>query len=183
MVLPGNIYEAAKYNNIQKVLDWLGPPPVDKHRVNARNPDYLDFTLVFAAVASKKSDLLSILLQLGANVDSVAANGGTPLSGFSSNPEYYAQIKLLLEWGAEISNDATISRDEFIQYVLEQGNTKLANLLESEFGGRRCEVINLRNWPDLVDKTCVDSSHDQLTGGLQFRGARWNIFQRACGRF
>ena len=30
-----------------------------------------------------------------------------------------------------------------------------ANLLESEFGGRRCAVINLLNRPDLIVKTCV----------------------------
>ena len=32
----------------------------------------------------------------------------------------------MLEWGAEISNDATLSKDGFIQGVLEEGNTKRA---------------------------------------------------------
>ena len=64
LMLPENICEAACKNDIQKVLSWLGPPPVDKRRVNARCPDQLDFTLVFAAVLSCNSVLLSILLHL-----------------------------------------------------------------------------------------------------------------------
>ena len=35
------------------------------------------------------------------------------------------------------------------------GNNTLANLVSSEFGGRRCEVINLPNHPHLNGKTCV----------------------------
>ena len=41
VVLPTYIYEAAKANDIQKVLNWLGPPPVDKEKLNARNPELL----------------------------------------------------------------------------------------------------------------------------------------------
>ena len=39
--------------------------------------------------------------------------------------------------------------------VISDQNTKLANLISSEFGGRRCEVINLPNHPQLNGKTCV----------------------------
>ena len=47
-------------------------------------------------------------------------------------------------------------KDAFIQFVSNQtGNTKLTNLISSEFGGRRCEVINLPNHPQLNGKTCV----------------------------
>ena len=38
---------------------------------------------------------------------------------------------------------------------IKYGSTKLANLLKSEFGGRRCEIINLSKYPDLIGKTCV----------------------------
>ena len=77
-VLPTDICIAVKKNNIQKVLNWLGPPPVDKQRVNAKDPDRMDDTLVHCAVHSQNSDLLSILLQLGADVDQVDATGTTP---------------------------------------------------------------------------------------------------------
>ena len=155
LVLPTDIWKAARSNDIQKVLDWLGPFPVDKQRVNARNPEKLNFTLVHCAVLNNNSDLLSILLQLGADVDPVAANGGTPLFMCCYEVERYAQARLLLEWGAEISNCATISKDEFIKHALKHGNSKMANLLKSEFGGRRCEIINLPNHPTLIGKTCV----------------------------
>jgi hypothetical protein len=154
VVLPKDIFDAALANDIQKVLNWLGPPPVDSQRVNARCPDYLDYTLVFYAVWNKNSDLLSILLQLGADVDPVTSDGATPLS-MCYEPEYYEQARLLLEWGAEISNCPTRSKDEFIERVLKCGNTQFANLLKSEFGGRRCEIINLPKHPDLNSKTCV----------------------------
>ena len=107
------------------------------------------------AVKYKNSDLLGILLQLGADVDSVDADGDTPFSLFGYKPEYYAQSWLLLEWGAEISNCPISSIEEFIERVLKCGNTQFANLMKSEFGGRRCEIINLPKYPDLIGKTCV----------------------------
>ena len=149
-----DICKAASANDIQKVLNWLGPLPVDKQRINAKDQDGMDFTLVFPAVIGRNSDLLSILLQLGADVDPVDAHGTTPL-GMCFKPEFYAQARLLLEWGAEISNDATISKDKFIVCATSCGNSKLANLLKSEFGGRRCEIINLPKHPDLIGMTCV----------------------------
>ena len=155
VVLPARVYAAASNNDIQKVLDWLGPSPVDKQRVNAKNPEVMNYTLVFAAAVNNNSDLLSILLQLGVDVDPVDASGMTPLIHCGYKPEHYAQARLLLEWGAEISNDDRFSKDAHIGLALKHGNIKLANLLKSEFGGRRCEIINMPNRPDLIGKTCV----------------------------
>ena len=156
VALPKGMRRAAKMNDIQKVIDWLGPPPVDKQRINARDPDFMNLTLLDIAVTHNHSNLISILLQFGADVDPVDAAGMTPLGQFGDKPEYYAQARLLLEWGAEISNCPHYkSKDEFIQEALEEDNSKLANLLTSESGGRRCEIINLPNHPDLIGKTCV----------------------------
>ena len=155
LVLPIDIWKAVATNEIQKVLNWLGPLPVDKQRINAKDPDHLDSTLVHCAVSCKNSDLLSILLQLGADVDPVDADGDTPLALLGFNAEYYSQARLLLEWGADISNNARKSKDDFIKFALEKGNSKIANLVKSEFGGRRCEIINMPNQPDLIGKTCV----------------------------
>ena len=154
LVLPNNIHLAARNGNIQKVLDWLGPLPVDKQRINAKNPEVADVAILHSAVLNNNSDLLSILLQLGADVDPVDAAGATPLA-MSLKPEYNTQARLLLEWGAEISNCASVSKDGFIQLALKFGNSKLANLLKSEFGGRRCEIIDLPKHPDLIGKTCL----------------------------
>ena len=67
----------------------------------------------------------------------------------------------MLEWGAEISLPRSASeqglddREAFIETCSVCNNNKLANLVSSEFGGRRCEVINLPNHPQLNGKTCV----------------------------
>ena len=116
----------------------------------------MNATLMHCAVLlNNNTDLLSILLQHGVDVDLADAVGATPLS-MCFTPENYAQARLLLEWGAEISNNARGSNDKFIDLALEYcGNTKLADLVESEFGGRRCEIINLPNHPNLIGKTCV----------------------------
>ena len=154
LALPIDICTAARDNYVQNVLDWLGPHPVDKQKLNARIPEMIERTLVHCAVMSKNSALLSILLQLGADVDPADAFGRTPLS-MCYKHEYFTQARLLLEWGAEISKCTTLTKDEFIKSLVKDGNSKIANLLKSEFGGRRCEIINMPNQPDLIGKTCV----------------------------
>ena len=78
-VLPKYICKAARANGAKKILRWLGPLPVDTQRLNAKNPEEMKRTMMHCAMFAKNSDLLSILLQLGADVDPVAANGGTHL--------------------------------------------------------------------------------------------------------
>ena len=164
MDVPKEIVNALKKNNMKMVVKWLGSP-VDKKRLNARDPDHLNATLVHSAVYAKNSDLLSILLQYGANVDASDASGFTPF--FIATIDGFEQAKILLEWGAEIILPRDImhaaqeeyglfnNRKLFVEATKESGNTKLAELISSEFGGRRCEVINLPNHPHLNGKTCV----------------------------
>ena len=145
-------------------MDWLGSP-VDKKRLNARYPDYLNATLIHLAVAdhAANSDLLSILLQHGADVNALDANGYSCLIHAAKHS--FEQAKILLEWGAEISLPPNVSnvqdtglsdKELFIRMANEEfGNYELTKLLSSEFGGRRCEVINLPNHPQLNGKTCV----------------------------
>ena len=163
-LLPGYIFEAVIKNDIESVMDWLGSP-VDKKKLSARYPDHLNSTLVHAVICNTRTDLLSILLQYGADVNALDAKGYKPLM-FATKLIRFEQAKILLEWGAEISlpnntekvvhEECGVSvRDAFIQTCSMRGNNKLANLLSSEFGGRRCEVINLPNHPQLNGKACV----------------------------
>ena len=160
--LPKYIYDAVKTNNVKRIMKWLGSP-VDKSRLNARCQGHLNATLVHAAICTTKTDLLSILLQYGADINAVDAKGFKPLilaAKFS-----FEHAKILLEWGVEIVLPLCVSnvqdkptqsnKDAFIQSTIEFGNDKLANLVSSEFGGRRCEVINLPNHPQLNGKACV----------------------------
>ena len=85
MELPKDIYDAVKENNMKKVIKWLGSP-VDKKRLSARYQDHFNSTLLHLAVdfdtskqpwASERdqanSDLLTILLQHGADVNALNA--------------------------------------------------------------------------------------------------------------
>ena len=163
--LPKYIYEGMLNNNIKRLLKWLGSP-VDKTRLNARCPDYLNYTLVHLAIHTDNSDLLSILLQYGADVNAADAKGFKPL--MIATKFSLEQAKILLEWGAEISFPRNLTqhldvkrknesdKDAFVRMAIQIfGENKLTKLISSEFGGRRCEVINLPNHPQLNGKACV----------------------------
>ena len=160
--LPKEIVKALKKNNNKKVVKWLGSP-VDKKRLNARDPGHLNSTLVHLSIGADNSDLLSILLQYGADVNASDAKGFSPL--MLATNDGFEQAKILLEWGADISLPRNIShlqdksessKDAFIRMANDAfGKNKAVILISSEFGGRRCEVINLPNHPQLNGKTCV----------------------------
>jgi len=168
MDVPKEIVKAVKKNNTKKVMKWLGSP-VDRKKLSARCSDIINSTLVHLVVYTANSGLLSILLQYGADVNALDAKGSNPFFIVSMQMvNYGADInlaKILLEWGAEISLPRKLrhaqtkaglsNKDAFIQATEESGNTKLVNLISSEFGGRRCEVSNLPNHPQLNGKTCV----------------------------
>jgi len=165
MELPKYILDAVKKSNIKRVMKWLGSP-VDMKKLSARYPNLMNSTLVHLAVyaGSGSSNLLSILLQFGADVNALDAKDHNPLLIASTNLDL---AKFFLEWGAEISlprdlihtakeeHGLSNVREAFIRMMIDSGNNKVANLVSSEFGGRRCEVINLPNHPQLNGKACV----------------------------
>ena len=165
MALPFDICKAVGRGDIPTVLNWLGPLPVDKLRLNARMESNNDMTLLFHAIMFNNFDLMSILLQSGADVNYQSANGSTPLFHAAGQPEHYEKARLLLEWGAEyvISPEAIMTQEkgltdkELFIRTLVGINTKLTPLIKSEFGGRRCELINLVNNQNLNGRACVDS--------------------------
>jgi len=170
MELPKHIFEAVMDNDSKRVLDWLGTP-VDMKRLNARYPGHMNAALVHAAAAIGSTDLLSILLQYGADVNVLDARGCSPLTvahqRMVNDTGGLEKAKILLEWGAEIilprdvktavqDNNVEFSDKDVVATIIKKaGNIKLGNLISSEFGGRRCEVINLPNHPQLNGKACV----------------------------
>ena len=96
VVLPHDILEASYRSHIGIVLDWLGPPPIDKKRINAKDPTRLQNTLLQAALIEGHSDLMSILLQFGADVDPKNSFDDTPLqcSVDKTNLEHASRLLL-----------------------------------------------------------------------------------------
>jgi len=166
--LPDHIAKAAMENDIRKVLHWIGPPPdknctcngnckvVYNQRLNAKDPSLMQITLLHAAAVNGHIDLTTILLQLGANVDPVDANGYTPLKvkSLMDNADNDRTVQLLLEWGAALPTDP-YNRIQFLRESSRYGNIKLVNLLKSPLGGRRCEIVNMESSTDLNGMTCV----------------------------
>ena len=166
--LPKFIYDAVMDNDLKTIMYWLGSP-VDMKKLSARYPEHLNSTLVQMAVETDNSDLLSILLQFGADVNALNSKGFAPFIIACTKAVYFGGdidlARILLEWGAEIILPRKVlhtvqdkfgsDREAFVHAIIKDGNNKLANLVLSEFGGRRCEVINLPNHPQLNGKTCV----------------------------
>ena len=103
--------------------------------------------------------LVSLLMQLGANVDTRNNTGRTVISGMLT-PERLASVSgemvmLFLSWGAAFFPDRDCSRKTCISRARKYGKHELANVLKSELGGRRCEIIHLSSRSDLNGKTCV----------------------------
>lgn len=150
--LPMDITQAAADNRAKIVLQWLGKPPIAPERINAKNPNKFDRTLLAEAVYEGHTCLMSVLLQYGADVDPINAFGTTPFRQAVSlglDPS----TRLLLEWGA--SKDLGPDEPTPQQYAKMAKNKTLAALLESPLGGRRCEILGLNGRKDLNGTTCV----------------------------
>ena len=155
--LPSELFEEAfnkgevPGDDVEEVLDWLGPPPIDPKRLNAKCPSLMNMTLMHIAMMRGNSGLLSILLQYGADVNTVDAQGNTLL-----NPDlqYNPQIRLLLEWGIEFPRHNG-GRDYVSRKAYGRGNVILSKLLLHEFGGRRCELQKMDRNPKFNGKVCV----------------------------
>jgi hypothetical protein len=158
--LPEDVFNAALEDDVDRILEWLGGPPVPPGRINARNRSHMDRTLLHEAEFSGNLGLLAILLQLGAEVDPKNTFGKTPLFQTCFHPHLFEVARVLLQWGAD--KHSTAPSDMFpsgtastLDIAKMNGNTKLLRLLRSPLGGRRCEIVGLQRRTDLNGLTCV----------------------------
>ncbi|EJK58899.1 hypothetical protein THAOC_20942 [Thalassiosira oceanica] len=161
--MPDYIRRAIKKGDIGSVLRWINANRTED-RANAISSAVElcgDSPLLAAAVFNNLA-LMSLLLQLGADVNSRDSAGFTAISmtfssskigsGFVSVSE---GIRLLLSWGASFFPGDGHSRESHISSATKRGAHDIANLLASELGGRRCEIVSLTSQPELNGKTCV----------------------------
>ncbi|EJK65421.1 hypothetical protein THAOC_13718 [Thalassiosira oceanica] len=76
--------------------------------------------------------------------------------------------RLLLSWGAEIYHHGDrVNKEVMLSFCHEMsaaGYVEIANLVSSELGGRRCEIVSApNNRDDLVGKTCVVEEYVEIS--------------------
>ena len=167
--LPGHVTRAAMENNVKRVLDWTRAHNADENgtcdgnhdkarqkRLDAHDPRMMNITLLHAAAANGHVGLATVLLQRGASVDAVDANGQSPLQVKSvlDAADGDGTVPLLLQWGAAVPA-APSARRALVREAAFYGNVRVAALLASEFGGRRCEIVDVTGTDRLNGKMCV----------------------------
>ena len=154
--LPVAMLEAAAAGDIDAVLEWLGPEPVPKKRINAKSSDMMHRTLLHMATFENRLDLMTALLERGAAVDPQTAFGTTPYKQALQYKRLVPAARLLLAWGAEnVWRDTKISFcNEHCQQPCEisHGCRQFVALVKTDLGGRRCELCGLNGRPDLNDE-------------------------------
>ncbi|EJK73015.1 hypothetical protein THAOC_05391 [Thalassiosira oceanica] len=118
--------------------------------------------------------LVALLLQLGAYINKRNCQGTTAIgialhdhSPFASAKDKSDLTRLLLSWGASFFSEGECSKRKCVAEARNDNNHKIADLVESELGGRRCEIVNLSPRPELNGKTCV--ADEYLPGSNQYR--------------
>ena len=160
LAMPGYIDKATKKGDIKTVLRWIDSNRTEEDRVNAISTE-LRVSLMYIASLRGNVLLMTLLLQLGATFDFRDSNGNTVIAFASAGKLRCATglaneiVMLLLSWGASFFPEEWSSRDYCIAETRNRGAHELANLLKSDLGGRRCEVVNLSSRPEVNGKTCV----------------------------
>lgn len=154
--LPPEAIVAFFVNDIEYILGWLESSNYD---VNAMGSGLGRVTLLFGSCNTQNLEFTSFLLQEGANTEIMNIVGHTALGNELHNrTELSDAARLLLTWGAKIpakSDFSTYFDDLFANKSEGWEFIRESTLLQSEFGGRRCELINLNQRADLMGKTCV----------------------------
>jgi hypothetical protein len=138
------IYKAVEDGKEDVVLKWLGEPPVPARRINAKYRELDDRNLLhMAAINNNRLQLMTKLLQLGANIEQLSLHGQSPLESALVKMKSDKEVRLLLMWGAKLSDTSLI----LIRDMCPE-KAALLDLLDYELGGRRCEIIGLQKQPE-----------------------------------
>ncbi|EJK45746.1 hypothetical protein THAOC_35623 [Thalassiosira oceanica] len=171
VVMPDYIAKAIQEGDIKSVLKWINANRRED-RVNAVTTEGFSSTALSGASALGNLTLMALLLQLGANVNLRSSGGSTAIAlmlGSNSLPDENVRsdgLRLLLSWGASFF-PGHCSRETNVSRARKYRRHKVANLLESELGGRRCEIVNLISRPELNGKTCLVDEY--LPDGNQYK--------------
>ena len=163
-VMPDYIFNALVRGDIKSVLKWINANPTEDRLNATTGAERMRLSALKIASMFGHSTLMALLLQLGADIDHRNSQGLTALSVAFSERAFIRggvseMVWLLLSWGATFFPDRECSREDCITEARKYGHHDLATLLESELGGRRCEIVNLSSRPEFNGKTCVADEH------------------------
>ena len=173
VVMPDYVFLAIKNGDIKLVLKWINANRTED-RVNAvTSAEYrMGLSALQSAAMSSRLALMTLLLQLGADIDHRHSQGYTAMtmvlgSPVASTEDVNKLVRLLLTWGAGFFSDSNCSKKDCAGIARENNRHEIADLLESELGGRRCEIVNLTSRPGINGKTCV--ADEYLSGSNQYK--------------
>ena len=171
VVMPDYIAMAIGEGDIKTALKWINANRAEDRANAITSTRKNSIPMLYAASAGgyhvaawNQLTLMTLLLQLGADVDSRDYGGLTAMdlmftaTAFARG-DVRSRIILLLSWGAGFFSHEGISggcsREIAATSARTMSDHDLATLLESELGGRRCEVAKLSSRAELNGKTCV----------------------------
>ncbi|EJK73985.1 hypothetical protein THAOC_04366, partial [Thalassiosira oceanica] len=166
--LPEYVAMALFKGNLRAVLQWLSKGKL-KERVNAKCEEGGNAGLLRLAAMNKHQDLMSYLLLNGADVNILSVGGDSVLTPTCFDQANHLEaIRLLLSWGAEhILKGELITKERKLalrQEMSTKGHFEIANIISSELGGRRCEIVSApKTRDDLVGKTCVAEEYVEIS--------------------
>ena len=152
--------KAAHEGSLRTVLQWLDKGNI-KERVNAKSEDFgTNAGLLFIAAMEQKHDLMSYLLFNGADVNLLNSIGSSVIPMTKYINDHLKAVRLLLSWGAELCQEGKrVTKEQKLRLFdsfSRNGHFATVQLLSSELGGRRCEIISAPDTrSDLIGKTCV----------------------------
>ena len=164
--LPKYVAVAADEGNVRTALQWLSKGNI-KERVNAKCHEVADIGLLWAAATNVwvestniRHAFMSYLLLNGLEVNMLGSGGASVLSEICFVDDSSKTIRLLLSWGAELFlKGKQMAKEQKLclcDSIHKRGNVTIANLMSSELGGRRCEIVSAPSTRgDLAGKTCV----------------------------
>ncbi|EJK73934.1 hypothetical protein THAOC_04420 [Thalassiosira oceanica] len=158
--MPDYIASAIRKGDIKSVLRWINANQSEVRANAISSAEWMSAPALTLASLGSYLELMTLLLQLGANVNARNSVGLTAIRRLFTPSELAKggvsdRIRLLLSWGASFFPGDDHSREVCICEARKFGRPELANLLDSELGGRRCEIFNLSLQPELNGKTCV----------------------------
>ncbi|EJK55547.1 hypothetical protein THAOC_24713, partial [Thalassiosira oceanica] len=140
VVMPNYIYNAALRGDTKSVLKWISANRTED-RVNTVNSDEkMNVPILFLASRNNHLTLMTLLLQLGADANLRNSKGFTTIEMLFTDVTFKRgdislRVRLLLSWGARYILDGVEWRHN-LSNARKWGYHKLADLFESELGGR-----------------------------------------------